>query len=223
MQTHPCEIDQVVPRYEPVGYPEKKRTLTLEMILEDVCQAQEEPIDKVVSKNRKREFVLCRMVYCYLAGEKTSFTLEEIGNVISKDHTSVIDAIQTALEYLISKDLVFIEKWDKYKEKSKIFNSNDLEIRILPSQEQEAWLKDNYKMYSNYHLSVKLGISQRMLSAWLKHFGLSKRMITRDPLASNKRSRSATVITLQPKIERPPASYGNTSWKEKVDQLLNDQ
>lgn len=45
----------------------------------------------------------------------------------------------------------------------------------LPTQEQQTWLKEYYRMYSRYHLAIKLGISEKVLSEWLTHLGLKKK------------------------------------------------
>lgn len=44
-----------------------------------------------------------------------------------------------------------------------------------PSPEQETWLRNNYRMYSRYHLAKHLGIVDSVLSTWLKDLGLSSK------------------------------------------------
>src|ERR1044072_6520552 len=46
---------------------------------------------------------------------------------------------------------------------------------IKPTHEQEEWLREFYRMYSNYHLLVKLRIANELLSKWLKDMGLKKK------------------------------------------------
>jgi hypothetical protein len=46
---------------------------------------------------------------------------------------------------------------------------------MTPTPYQEAFLKKFYRMYSRYHLAKKLGITEKELSAILKHLGLRKK------------------------------------------------
>jgi hypothetical protein len=45
--------------------------------------------------------------------------------------------------------------------------------------EQQAWLKEFYRMYSRYHLGKKLGIDQKVLTVWMKELGLRKKQDAR--------------------------------------------
>lgn len=47
--------------------------------------------------------------------------------------------------------------------------------RQMPTQEQETWLKANYKLYNRYHLVKHLGIADKLLTVWFHHLGLNKR------------------------------------------------
>jgi ribosome-binding ATPase YchF (GTP1/OBG family) len=48
-------------------------------------------------------------------------------------------------------------------------------ITTIPNQEQETWLRDNYRMYNRYHLAKHLNISAKELTAWFRHLGMAKR------------------------------------------------
>jgi hypothetical protein len=44
-----------------------------------------------------------------------------------------------------------------------------------PTPEQEAFLKEFYRMYSRYHLTVKLGITNKQMTELLNFLGLKKK------------------------------------------------
>jgi hypothetical protein len=44
-----------------------------------------------------------------------------------------------------------------------------------PTPEQETFLKEFYRMYSRYHLTVKLGITNKQLTEILNYLGLKKK------------------------------------------------
>jgi hypothetical protein len=48
-------------------------------------------------------------------------------------------------------------------------------IMTKPTPEQEAFLKEFYRMYSRYHLAVKLGITNKQLTELLNYLGLKKK------------------------------------------------
>jgi hypothetical protein len=45
--------------------------------------------------------------------------------------------------------------------------------------EQQAWLREFYRMYSRYHIGKKLGIDQKTLTVWMKELGLKKKQDAR--------------------------------------------
>lgn len=52
---------------------------------------------------------------------------------------------------------------------------NKKKIVVLPTSEQEAWLRENYKLYNRYHLRKHLSIDDKLLTKWFHHLGLNKR------------------------------------------------
>jgi transposase len=49
------------------------------------------------------------------------------------------------------------------------------QTKNLPTPAQEAWLNENYKLYTRYHIAEKLEVTQYTLKEWLKQLGLKKR------------------------------------------------
>ena len=95
---------------------------SLNEILADVCNAMEQPMKKVVSKDRHREFVTCRQIYCYVARLHTKHSLLDISVVVGyDDHTTIIANNKKITNFLRHKDPIFLEYWDKYTEISEIW------------------------------------------------------------------------------------------------------
>lgn len=55
-------------------------------------------------------------------------------------------------------------------------------------EDQVTWLKNNYRLYSNYHLSVKLGVKQYVVEYWLRKFDLRKRKSKISPLTEDQKA-----------------------------------
>lgn len=73
-----------------------------------------QPIDKIISTSRKRELVIPRQMFCYIAKfNMPNVTLKEIGKFLGgRDHSTVIHGIRTA-EDLIETDKQFRKEYEK--------------------------------------------------------------------------------------------------------------
>lgn len=58
---------------------------------------------------------------------------------------------------------------------------------MTPTPEQIQWLKDNYRLYSNYHLSVKMGMKQHDVEYLLRKHDLRKRASKIIPLTEGQK------------------------------------
>jgi ATPase involved in DNA replication initiation len=75
--------------------------ITIEKITEIVAKTSNTPIEQILGKSRKREFVQPRFVAMKLAKEYTKDSLVKIGNYFGgRDHTTTIHAIQTINDYI---------------------------------------------------------------------------------------------------------------------------
>ncbi len=84
--------------------------LTIDDILEKVCQHYGVTQQNVFSKSRKREFVQARQVSMYLAQKHTKMPSARIGKLIGgRDHSTVIHSC-TAIEQRLKTDKAFIDE-----------------------------------------------------------------------------------------------------------------
>lgn len=105
---------------------EKGKSLSLEVLLTDVCVALGMPLHEVVGKNRKREVVICRHIFCYVAYLKTPNSLKTIGELLgNRDHTTVINAREVVKDLMQTEDEKFMAAWNRYLERSTLFTQND--------------------------------------------------------------------------------------------------
>lgn len=72
-------------------------------ILDAVSTYYDIPIDKIKAKDRVRDHVWCRQVFCYLCLKYTKLTLAEVGGKINRTHSNAIYSRRT-VEDLMSTD-----------------------------------------------------------------------------------------------------------------------
>lgn len=70
-----------------------KNNITLETILEKVCQHFELNQDDVKSKRKYGNIPLARQIFFYISRKTTDNKLEWIGHVVNKDHCNVIFSV----------------------------------------------------------------------------------------------------------------------------------
>jgi len=73
-------------------------------VLEGVCFVMGQDINRVKTKGRFRELVVCRHLFYYLSKYYYGATLKEIGHLTNTDHTSVIHGINVINDLLSIKD-----------------------------------------------------------------------------------------------------------------------
>lgn len=73
---------------------------TPELILREVSRYYCIPVEKLQGSGRAKDMVLPRQVAMYLIREMTGYSLPEIGKVFSRDHTTVLHAINKVENYL---------------------------------------------------------------------------------------------------------------------------
>jgi chromosomal replication initiator protein len=84
--------------------------LTIDDILDKVCQHYNVSQQNVFSKSRKRDYVLARQISMYLAQKFTKMPTSRIGHLIGgRDHSTVIHSC-TAVEQRLKVDRAFMEE-----------------------------------------------------------------------------------------------------------------
>ena len=90
--------------------------LTIDDILEKVCQHYGVPQQQIFSKSRKREFVQVRQIAMYLAQKHTKMPASRIGQLIGgRDHSTVIHSCNT-VEQRLKVDNSFAEEMNSIEQ-----------------------------------------------------------------------------------------------------------
>ncbi len=66
-----------------------------ETIIEKVSEYYKIQIKDIKGRSRKREFVKARFISMYLIRNNTSLKLKTIGDIVGRDHTTVLHSLQT--------------------------------------------------------------------------------------------------------------------------------
>lgn len=77
--------------------------MTPETILSICSDVLNIPEAEIKGKSRKSKVVIARHIYCYIARNKTNYTLKYIGFLINRDHSSVIHASKNIYSFLSLK------------------------------------------------------------------------------------------------------------------------
>lgn len=80
--------------------PEYVPTTTKEIIIREVCQKYDLSFEKLKSKTRERDITFPRHLAMYLIKRRTGMSLEKIGQLFNRDHTTVIHALESIQNYI---------------------------------------------------------------------------------------------------------------------------
>src|SRR5688572_32108770 len=99
-----------------------RKEYSLEDILNDVCVTMGQPLKIIKSKDRHREYAICRQIYCYVSRTCTKHPLQKIADVAGYgDHTTVVKNSKKVRGWISHKDSVFMPLWEKYKDESNVW------------------------------------------------------------------------------------------------------
>lgn len=107
------------------GRKTKKQTRgpSLDSIMNDVAGIFNETPELVKSKSKKKEHIIPRRIYCYVACLLTNASLVEISDLLSScDHSDVCYHRQKVIDFKKVNDFDFREQWEQYTSNSKIWN-----------------------------------------------------------------------------------------------------
>jgi chromosomal replication initiator protein len=92
----------------------QKSHISIEAIIEAVCEYYHVPVNNLLQKNRRKEVALARQVAMYIAKSKTNHSLQSIGlNFGGRDHSTVVHAVsqiekQTKEDGALARDIATI-------------------------------------------------------------------------------------------------------------------
>jgi chromosomal replication initiation ATPase DnaA len=75
-----------------------KRIESRNFIIESVAKEYSLTPKQMFKKCRERKFIECRKLVCYLLTKYTGLSLDNIGNIIGKDHSTVFHSKQWVIE-----------------------------------------------------------------------------------------------------------------------------
>jgi hypothetical protein len=88
---------------------------TSETILTEVCRLTATEPDDIKSKSRKQDTVIVRQMYCYVARKLTGATMEEIGNVINRNHATVTHSCKVIEQSIFIGDRIILTNFENLK------------------------------------------------------------------------------------------------------------
>jgi chromosomal replication initiator protein len=83
-------------------------------IMEIIAEYFEQPLENIITKSRKREYIIPRQFIHFFLKEKTDLSLQSIGNITQKHHATVIHSIKT-ITNLIEVDKEMIKYYTELK------------------------------------------------------------------------------------------------------------
>ena len=117
------------------------KKLTFDILL-DICATVCEVDPKmIISRNRSREFVTARQVFCYHAINTMKSRFTEVGKFLDRDHTTIIYSERTAKDRKFVDDGSFTPYFDKvgnilFEE----YGANTISLVFTDSEERERFL-----------------------------------------------------------------------------------
>jgi chromosomal replication initiation ATPase DnaA len=114
----------MIPHYIYAGLPvsEREKIIApfpvcneLKKILSQVCMCTNTSMEQVLGKNRHRDIVDIRQVYCYLSRMRTGCSFREIGALVGQGHCSALYAVNRITDLLQMRDRKIVEIMKKIK------------------------------------------------------------------------------------------------------------
>jgi chromosomal replication initiation ATPase DnaA len=86
-----------------------KNEQTWNDVMRAVCQVFNMTPDAIQSQNRKQDIVFARHMFCYLCRKHLQMSLVDIGRILMRDHSTIINAVRKA------NDLIEFDKITKQR------------------------------------------------------------------------------------------------------------
>jgi len=92
--------------------PKKKVLKYIDTVIANTCEQYNITVDQIKSKTRKGPIVIPRLLTMHILRSNTLLTLDEIGIVFNRDHTTVISAIRST-NNMLDTDCNIKEEYQK--------------------------------------------------------------------------------------------------------------
>ena len=92
--------------------PKKKVLQYIDTVIANTCEQFNISMDDIKSKSRKSDIVIPRLLTMHILRSNTLLTLDEIGIVFNRDHTTVISAIRST-NNMLETDCNIKEEYQK--------------------------------------------------------------------------------------------------------------
>jgi chromosomal replication initiation ATPase DnaA len=84
----------------------------LDWILDELETKHFITIQMIRSANRLKKLAAARQLFCWYARQHSFLTLKQIGEMIHRDHSTIIHSIQTCQDRLDTQDSLMLELYD---------------------------------------------------------------------------------------------------------------
>lgn len=88
-----------------------KNEQTWHDVMRAVCQTFNLTPDEIQSQNRKQELIFARHMFCYLCRKHLQMSLADIGRILMRDHSTIINAVSKASD-LIEYDKITKQRYE---------------------------------------------------------------------------------------------------------------
>jgi chromosomal replication initiator protein len=78
----------------PKKFLSRQSILSPEEVLDVISKETYVSIDDIIGKTRKSEAVIARHIFCGVLKNEYKYSLTFIGNILSRDHTTIINAVR---------------------------------------------------------------------------------------------------------------------------------
>jgi len=105
----------------------------LDDIVFELCNIFNVSFSDVVGYSQKREFVIVRQIFCYVARVQSNGSIchRRIAAVIAREHSTCIRNISQVQDWIKRRDNFFSPYWERYLEGTKIYNKEEQSTTIL--------------------------------------------------------------------------------------------
>ena len=89
----------------------------LEQLLLAVSEALHIPVEALKGRSRRQDVVAARQLYCYVARQRTKRSFDKIGQLVERDHATVLHHVRTCKNRLDVRDpktIAIINTMEKY-------------------------------------------------------------------------------------------------------------